>query len=379
MPAARPTWLKGALSDLDHDRLTVAVLGSHSALEVCRGARAHGFRTLVVAQRGRHRTYAEHFATRDGLGCVDETLVLDKFRQVAEPATVAALKAHHAVFVPHRSFEVYLGSDYDLIEHRFRVPMFGNRYLLRIEEREQHPNQYDLLAEAGIRHPQLFSSPADIDRPVLVKVLEAERGFERAFFIARDPDEYERIAAARIAAGVFTRESLERATIEEYILGTHVNFNYFYSPLSRRLELVGTDTRRQTNASGLANVPAPLQEAVVRAIPVKYEEAGHIAVTVLESMLEDIFEAGERFVAAAARLYPPGVIGPFALQSIVTPGPPKKGIVVVDVSPRVPGSPGIAATPYSAYLYGRPVPVGERIAMELIDALATDRLADILT
>ena len=47
------------------------------------------------------------------------------------------------------------------------------------------------------------------------------------------------------------------ATIEEYVLGAHVNFNFFYSPLHRRLELLGTDTRRQTNISGLANVPAP--------------------------------------------------------------------------------------------------------------------------
>jgi 5-formaminoimidazole-4-carboxamide-1-(beta)-D-ribofuranosyl 5'-monophosphate synthetase len=375
----QPAWLNATLADLDGDRLTVAVLGSHSALEVCRGARALGFRNLVVAQRGRHRTYAEHFAVRDGLGCVDETLVLERFRQVADDDVQATLRARHAVFVPHRSFEVYLGSDYDLIEQRFRVPMFGNRYLLRIEEREQHPNQYDLLAAAGIRHPRLFTDAADIDRPVLVKVLEAERGFERAFFVARSPGEYERIAAARIATGVFTAESLARATIEEYVLGAHVNFNFFYSPLHGRLELLGTDTRRQTNASGLANVPAPLQEDIVAAIPIKYEEAGHIAVTVLESMLEDIFEAGERFVAAAARLYPPGVIGPFALQSIVTPGPPKKGIVVVDVSPRVPGSPGIGATPYSSYLYGRPVPVGERIALELRDALAQDRLGDILT
>ena len=92
-----------------------------------------------------------------------------------------------------------------------------------------------------------------------------------------------------------------------------------------------------------------------------------------------IFEAGERFVEAAARLYPPGVIGPFALQSIVTPGPPKKGFAVVDVSPRVPGSPGIAATPYSTYLHGRSVPIGDRIALELRDALASDRLGDLLT
>jgi 5-formaminoimidazole-4-carboxamide-1-(beta)-D-ribofuranosyl 5'-monophosphate synthetase len=310
---------------------------------------------------------------------VDRTLVVDHFRQVLEPVIQAALRDAHAVFVPHRSFEVYLDGDYDAIEHAFRIPMFGNRFLLRIEERELHPNQYDLLDEAGIRHPRLYAAPKDIDRPVLVKVLEAARGFERAFFIARDEAEYHRVAADRISRGVFTRASLEAATVEEFVLGAQVNFNFFYSPLERRLELLGTDARRQTNIAGLSMVPGPLQAEVLEAVPVKYEEAGHMAVTVLESMLEQIFEAGERFVAAAARLYPPGVIGPFALQSIVVPGPPAKDFVVVDVSPRVPGSPGISATPYSAYLHGRPVPVGERIAMELKAALQADRLAELLT
>jgi len=372
-------WLPAALAALDRSRLTVAVLGSHSALEVCRGAKNLGFATLVVAQKGRDRTYSERYRTRGGLGCVDETMVLDAFRELLDRGVQDALRARHAAFVPHRSFEVYLDSDYDAIEHAFRVPMFGNRRLLRIEEREQRPNQYDLLDEAGIRHPRLFASPHDIDRPVLVKVLEAERGFERAFFVARDHDDFDRTAAERISAGVFTHQGLEKATIEEFVLGTLVNFNFFYSPIHHRLELLGTDTRRQTNVAGLATLPADMQADVLSAIPLKYEEAGHIAVTVLESMLDGIFEAGERFVEAAARLYPPGVIGPFALQSIVTPGPPRKDFVVVDVSPRVPGSPGIAATPYSAYLHGRPVPAGERIAMELRDAIAGDRLEEVLT
>ncbi|MCB9176086.1 MAG: DUF1297 domain-containing protein [Caldilineae bacterium] len=372
-------WLAEAIEDLDVEDLTIAVLGSHSALEVARGAQAQGFRSLVVAQQGRHRTYAEHFKAEDGVGCVDEVIVLERFRQILDPDVQAQLKQWSSVFVPHRSFEVYLDSDYAAIEQRFRVPMFGNRRLLRIEEREQHPNQYDLLEAAGIRHPRLFASPADIDRPVMVKVLEAARGFERAFFIARDRADYERIAEQRIAAGVFTEASLKAATIEEYVLGPLVNFNFYYSPLRERLELLGTDTRRQTNAAGLAGVPAPLQAEILEAIPVKYEEAGHVAVTVLESMLEMIFEAGERFVAAAAEHYAPGVIGPFALQSIVTPGPPHKDFVVVDVSPRVPGSPGIAATPYSAYLHGRPVPVGERIAMELRQAVDEGMLDLILT
>ncbi len=372
-------WLKQSIARLDAQRLTVAVLGSHSALEVCRGARLGGFRTLVIAQKGRERTYAEHYRARDGRGCVDDVMVLDHFADILQPAVQAELAERHAVFVPHRSFEVYLKSDYDAIEHAFRVPMFGNRYLLRIEERTEHPNQYDLLDAAAIRRPLIFATPEEIDRPVLVKALENARGFERAFFIARDADDYRREAALKINEGVFTKESLAESTIEEYVLGAPVNFNFFHSPLDGRLELLGTDARRQTNIGGLAMLPAELQAEVLGAIPLKYEEAGHFAVTVLESMLEDIFAAGERFVAAAAQLYPPGVIGPFALQSIVVPGPPKKEFVVVDVSPRVPGSPGIAATPYSAYLHGRPVSVGERIAMELRAALEQGALERILT
>jgi 5-formaminoimidazole-4-carboxamide-1-(beta)-D-ribofuranosyl 5'-monophosphate synthetase len=68
--------------------------------------------------------------------------------------------------------------------------------------------------------------------------------------------------------------------------------------------------------------------------------------------------------------YPPGIIGPFALQSIMIPGPPKKDIIVIDVSPRVPGSPGISATPYSGYLYGQSISVGKRIAMEIKEAVS---------
>jgi 5-formaminoimidazole-4-carboxamide-1-(beta)-D-ribofuranosyl 5'-monophosphate synthetase len=375
------SWLDEAIGRLSPERLGVSVLGSHSALEVCRGAKVQGLPTVVVAQKGRHRTYAEHYATRPGTdaGCVDRTILVERFRDVLSAEVQAELNALSTVFVPHRSFEVYLDSDYEAIKEDFHVPMFGNRHLLEIEERERSPNQYDLLDLAGIRHPQLFASHKDIDRPVLVKVLEAERGFERAFFVARTPEEFERIVETRLAAGTFTEKAIQEATIEEYVLGALVNFNFFYSPLADRIELLGTDTRRQTNVSGLANVPAQLQEEVLEAIPLKFEEAGHVAVTVLESMLEMVFEAGERFVAAAREHYAPGVIGPFALQSIIVPGPPKKDMVVVDVSPRVPGSPGITSTPYTGYLHGRPVSVGERIAMELRAAAYGDRLQEVLT
>lgn len=371
--------IKALLKNYDMSNVTIGVLGSHSALDVCRGAKDEGLNTLVVAEMGREKPYKNYYKTRDNMGCVDETLVLNKFNKLLTSPIQKKLQEKNVIFVPHRSFEVYLGFDYASIEKKFNIPMFGNRHLLKIEERGVRFNQYDLLRKAGIRYPKIFNNPKDIDRLCLVKVLEKARGFERAFFIVDSFADYEEKVGFHIKNGSFTQKQLKAGVIEEFVIGVQVNFNFFYSPLSERLELIGTDTRRQTNLEGFARIPGFYHEELLKKTSIKYEEAGHIAVTVLESMLGDAFEMGERFVAATKKLLPPGVIGPFALQSIIVPGPPRKEIIVIDVSPRVPGSPGIASTPYSGYLFGKPVSVGKRIAMEINTAITTDRLNEILT
>jgi 5-formaminoimidazole-4-carboxamide-1-(beta)-D-ribofuranosyl 5'-monophosphate synthetase len=108
------------------------------------------------------------------------------------------------------------------------------------------------------------------------------------------------------------------------------------------------------------------------------EEAGHIAATLTESMLEQAFDMGERFVRAAREAEPPGIIGPFALQCVIASGPPKS-FVVYDVSLRIPGSPGTKFTPYSGYRWGREISVGERIAREIVMARDSGRLDDVCT
>lgn len=336
---------------------TIAVLGSHSALDVCRGAKDMGFKTLVICQKGRDKTYQKYFKN-----IVDECLILDKFSDILKPQVQKKLLEKNAIFIPHRSFEVYI-NDYNAIEKKFKVPMFGNRFLLKIEERGVKPNQYDLLDRAGIRYPKQFKDPKKIDRLCIVKVLEKERGFERAFFFAENYKEYE--------LGV--TQGVGPAVIEEFIVGVQVNFNFFYSVVHDRLELLGTDTRRQTNIEGLTKLPSIYEEQLLKKIGIKYEEAGHVAVTVLESLLEDAFEMGEKFVKVS------GVIGPFALQTVITPGPPKKEIIVFDVSPRMPGSPGIFATPYSGYLYSENLSMGKRVAMEIKEAIEKGKLNKILT
>ena len=279
---------------------TIAVLGSHSALDVCRGAKDLGFKTLVIVQKGRDKTYAKYYKSKGGLGCVDEVIELDKFSDILTEKVQKELLKRNAIFIPHRSFEVYI-NDYNTIEKKFKVPMFGNKFLLKTEERGVEPNQYDLLDAAKIRYPRQFKNPKDIDRLVIVKVLEKEREYERAFFLVDSYSGYEHEVGHLIKDGRITKEALEKAVIEEFIIGVQVNFNFFYSPISNRLELIGTDTRRQTNIEGLVKTPAPYQHAIMHKVAVKYEEAGHIAVTVLESLLEDAFAIGERFVEASKK------------------------------------------------------------------------------
>jgi 5-formaminoimidazole-4-carboxamide-1-(beta)-D-ribofuranosyl 5'-monophosphate synthetase len=371
------------LASYDRSQLELCSIGSHSALDVAFGARAQGLRNLVVTAAGRERTYAEHFVRRASpgppRGCVDAVLELGDFADILREDVQQRLAAENVVFVPNRSFEVYLRQrySYDEIERGMLVPFFGNRHLLRAEERDESGNQYDLLDRAGIRYPKRFASPGEIDRLVMIKAPHARVSFERAFFLASSERDYAAAAERLVEAGMLAHSGLENVVIEEYALGPSVNLNFFYSPVLGELELSGTDTRRQTNLEGFRNVPPSSLEAL-RDVPMRLEEAGHIAATLTESMLEKAFDMGERFVAAAAAANPPGVIGPFALQCVIVAGPPKE-FVCYDVSLRIPGSPGTRYTPYSAYRWGRDVSVGERIAMEIVMARDTNRLGDVLT
>ncbi len=368
------------LAEYDTRALTVCSIGSHSALDVCLGAKKEGLRTLVIAAKGRERTYGLHYRARPDGGCVDEVIVLDHFADILKEEIQRELLGRNAIFVPNRSFEVYLHQrhTYDEIERGMRAPFFGSRWLLRAEERDQPDNQYTLLENAGIRTPRRRGGPDDIDGLTIVKAPHAKVSFERAFFLASSPQQYHQRATELLERGVVTAEGLAGAVFEEFVVGPTINLNFFWSPMLGELELMGTDTRRQTNIDGVRSLLAREQLALGDDLAPSMEEAGHIASTVTESMLEQAFELGDRFVRSAYGARPPGIIGPFALQCVIAAGPPKS-FVVYDVSLRIPGSPGTKYTPYSAYRWGREMSVGERIAKEIAMARDAGRLADVCT
>jgi 5-formaminoimidazole-4-carboxamide-1-(beta)-D-ribofuranosyl 5'-monophosphate synthetase len=360
--------IKETIAEYNSRNVRIGVLGSHSALEIAQGAKQEGFKTVVVCQKGREKTYTRYYRN-----LFDHVMLLDRFADLAEEENVQKLINLTTVFVPNRSFSVYLG--YENIEGKFAVPIMGNRYILRTEERNTPKNQYYLLTKAGIQTPKTFKSPKEIDRLVIVKVPEKERKIERAFFYASSPEEFRKKAEERIKKGTIDREDLEKAVIEEYVIGAKFNANFFWSPLTDELDLLGFDKRIQTDLDGVLDLPA--NEQLELGIATQNVEIGHMGVTIRESQLEKIFDAGDRFAQVCKEEYPPGIIGLFGLQGAVTKD---LEFHVFDVSPRSPGCPCVEPTsPYMKYKYGMEIGPGRRVAMEVKRAIKTERLGEIVT
>lgn len=341
-------------------------------MEIADGAKKFNFKTAVIAQKGREKTYANYYKS-----LFDKIILLEAYSDLTHKDTVTYLQRLNSIFIPHRYCQVYLSQNQ--LEKDFPVPVYGNKFLLKFEEREGKYTQYEILKKSGIDFPVQFENPKDIDRLVIVKVKEAVRNYERAFFFATNYQQYQDNSYKLLTAGKITEEDLRNAVIEEYIIGAQVNFNFFFSPIKQRLELMGTDTRRQTNIDGWIRLPSHIQMQISEYASPSYIESGHISVTVKESLLEKAFDMAEKLIRGVKKVHQRGIIGPFALQTIIAAGPPKERIVVFDLSLRIPGSPGTRFTPYSRYLFAESISYGQRIGMEIKEATKKGRLEEILS
>lgn len=392
--------IKEILKSYNTDKITIGVLGGHSALDVCSGGTKYGFDTIVVCEKGREKTYEKYYRRRDDgqgkeKGCVGNIINVDKFANITDENVQEELRKLNTVFIQNRYFWVYC--DYAKIENEFKVPIFGLRGAVKLEERDSENNQYFLLEESGIRIPKMIRvaksgftdeiTKEALDEhfkggggPLIVKVNEAKRKYERAFFVVTDVQDYMNKVDQKLKAGHIDKDDLVNAVIEEFVIGAQVNFNYFYSTLTGELELMGTDTRRQTNLDGFLRLDAQTQmDLIKRGIYPSMVETGHLNCTVKESILEKAFEIGEKFVETMKHEHAPGIIGPFALQGAMAAYDGREEFVVFDVSMRLPGSPGTKFSPYSGYLYGESIGYGERIAREIKRAVEEKKLEEVLT
>ncbi|HLC01222.1 MAG TPA: DUF1246 domain-containing protein, partial [Candidatus Bathyarchaeia archaeon] len=127
------------LGRYDEKKITIATLGSHSSLNIFKGAKEEGFRTVAVCKSKDAIMYQK-------FPLADETIMVEDFTELLAEKLQEKLRKLNAVLIPHGSFTAYLSTE-ELTDN-LRVPMFGNRQLLHWEA--DRKEQEEWLRQAGL-------------------------------------------------------------------------------------------------------------------------------------------------------------------------------------------------------------------------------------
>ena len=298
----------------------------------------------------------------------DEFLMVKRFKDVLKPKIQARLAKENAVVIPHGSFVEYVGAEEIL--QQLTVPMFGNRLSLLWET--DRKRQREWLESSGLNMPREYRSPEEIDRRVFVKLPGAKGG--RGFFTAESPEEFRAKLAEKTKRGTISAEDAANFNIQEFISGVRYYPHYFCSKLEKlgihaedgNVELLSMDKRIEPideSYRGLPDIPEDFFD---------YTVTGNQPIVARESLVPQILEMGRCTVERSGILFPPGLIGPFSLETIYHPD---RGFTVFEISARIVAGTNLypLGSPYSAYLYAEPMSTGRRIAREL--RLAADKNA----
>ena len=223
------------------------------------------------------------------------------------------------------------------------------------------------LRSAGLKLPKIFKDPKDIDRPVIVKFHGAGGG--QGYFLAKNYKDFAK--KIKLHTG-------KKYTIQEYILGVPMYVHYFHSPLTGETEIMGCDKRYESNVDSIGRITSRDQMALPREkVDPSYLIVGNIPIVVRESFLPRLMEMGEAVVRESKKLAPPGLFGPFCLETVLTP---KEEIIVFEISARIVAgtNPYVEGSPYTWIKYNEPMSTGRRIAREIKMAIKKGKLKKVL-
>jgi len=332
-------------------KYTIATIGSHSALQVFKGAHDEGFKTIAICKKGSERPYRM-------FNSADEIITVGSYKDF--PKIQEQLIKKNAIVIPHGSFVTYMG--FEEVE-KLKVNYYGNKKILKWESDRHLERQW--LVNSGLKVPILFKSPKDIDRLVIVKFMGAEGG--KGYFLAKDEKDFNK---------KIKPHKSRKYVIQEYIIGVPLFIHYFYSSLTNEIEIMGMDIRYESNVDSLGRISAR-DQIVLPKIDPSYVIVGNIPVVVRESFLPRLIKMGEDVVKKSQKLAPPGLFGPFCLETILTP---EEEIFVFEISARIVAgtNPFINGSPYTWLKYDVPMSTGRRIALEIKNAIKTDQMKKIL-
>jgi 5-formaminoimidazole-4-carboxamide-1-(beta)-D-ribofuranosyl 5'-monophosphate synthetase len=341
-------------------RYSIATLGSHCSLQILKGAKDEGFNTLLICEKRRLGLYKR-------FNFIDDMILVDKFNEISDESCQQHLRKTNSIIIPHGTMIAYMSREE--IE-KITIPFFGNKWIIKWEADRKLKQQ--LMNEALLTTPRYVESKDDIERLCIVKLHGAAGG--RGYFLAWNRQSFEEAAKKLMDQGVITSE--DDLYIQEYVNGVPTYLQFFYSSVTNVLEFMGVDRRYESDVDGMGRIPAKQQLGIE--MQPSYNVVGNIPLVLRESLLEEVYAMGERFVKTARRLVPPGMTGPFCIEGVYD----REGkFTTFEFSARIVAGTNLYldGSPYSGLIFDKPMSMGRRIAHEIKTASKQGRMNDILT
>ena len=339
---------------------SIATLGSHCALQVLKGAKDEGFKTILICEKKRERLYRR-------FKFIDELILVNSFLEIAESRCESFLKENNSILIPHGTLIAQMKQEQ--IES-IQTPIFGNKHILGWESDRTLKEQ--LMKEAKFDVPKSISSPKEIESLIIAKRHGAAGG--KGYFLASTEEEYNKKRDVLINQGLISGDS--DLYLQEYYSGVLAYLQFFYSPLEKEIEFFGVDKRHESDIDGLARIPAENQ-LKSNDIP-SFNVIANSPLVLRESLLDNVYTMGENFVEASAKIVPPGMNGPFCIEGVYDQNAQFKAFefsarIVAGTNMYVNGS------PYTTFMYNEPMSMGRRIAREIKKADEQNKIGVIVT
>ena len=340
--------------------ISVATLGSHCALQLLKGAKDEGLKTLLICEKKRENLYRR-------FKFIDELVLVDSFSEILEQKYESILQKNNSILIPHGTLIAQMDSKQ--IES-IKTPIFGNKHILRWESDRVLKEQ--LMKEAGLETPKSVPNPKEINSLVIAKRHGAAGG--KGYFIASSENEYNKKRDQLIKEGMIDGDN--DLYIQEYTSGVLAYLQFFYSPLKKELEFFGIDKRHESNIEGLARIPAENQLKMEKFT--SFNVIANSPLVLRESLLDDVYKMGENFVKASAKLVPPGMNGPFCIEGVYDEN---AHFSAFEFSARIVAGTNIFmnGSPYTTLIFDEPMSMGRRIAREIKHADAGNQLKSVTT
>jgi 5-formaminoimidazole-4-carboxamide-1-(beta)-D-ribofuranosyl 5'-monophosphate synthetase len=340
---------------------SIMTLGSHCSLQVLKGAKDEGFRTILACEEKRVSLYKR-------FKFIDKLVVLNNFKNILDAEFQKNLiDDYNPILIPHGTLISSISMD-DI--EKIKIPIFGNKWILRWESDRLLKQR--LMDASSLITPKQILSKNDIDGLCIVKLHGAAGG--QGYFLVTDKKSFEEQSLKLVESNII--ESEDQLFIQKYANGVPVYLQFFYSPVGNELELLGIDRRYETDIDAIGRIPAKFQ--LSSELKPSYTVIGNIPIVLRESLLPEVYSMGERFVNAASKLVPPGIPGPFCIEGVYDNN---TNFIAFEFSARIVAGTNlyVSGSPYSDLLYETPVSMGRRIAMEIKKAINLSKLGLVTT